>query len=55
MLFEVNSTDPLTYAGAAVLLAAVASIASYIPASLAGRCVWIRCWLSARNRRVALR
>jgi ABC-type antimicrobial peptide transport system permease subunit len=35
MLFEVKTTDPLTYAGAAVLLAAVASVASYIPASRA--------------------
>ena len=32
MLFEIKTTDPLTYAGVAVLLALVASVASYIPA-----------------------
>jgi putative ABC transport system permease protein len=37
MLFGVKSTDPLTYAGVAVLLALVASVASYIPARRAVR------------------
>ena len=32
LLFGVSFTDPLTYAGIAVLLAAVALVASYIPA-----------------------
>jgi putative ABC transport system permease protein len=32
LLFEVQPTDPITYAGVAVLLAAVALVACYIPA-----------------------
>jgi len=37
MLFEVKTTDPLTYAGVAALLALVALAASYIPARRAVR------------------
>ena len=37
MLFGVKSTDPLTYAGVVLLLALVASVASYIPARRAVR------------------
>jgi len=37
MLFGVKTTDPLTYAGVALLLALVASLASYIPARRAVR------------------
>jgi putative ABC transport system permease protein len=32
LLFGVTSTDPVTYLGVSVLLAAVAIIATYIPA-----------------------
>jgi ABC-type antimicrobial peptide transport system permease subunit len=37
MLFQVKTTDPLTYVGVALLLALVASVASYIPARRAVR------------------
>ncbi|MGH9733908.1 MAG: ABC transporter permease [Candidatus Acidiferrales bacterium] len=37
MLFDVRSTDPLTYAGVAVLLCAVALLACYIPARRASQ------------------
>ena len=37
MLFEVKTTDPLTYLGVAVVLALVALLASYIPARRAVR------------------
>jgi ABC-type antimicrobial peptide transport system permease subunit len=37
MLFEIKTTDPLTYAGVALLLALVALAASYIPARRAVR------------------
>ena len=37
MLFEVKTTDPLTYAGAALMLVVVSSLASYIPARRAVR------------------
>jgi putative ABC transport system permease protein len=36
-LFGVTATDPLTYAGVALLLAAVALIACYLPARRAAR------------------
>ena len=32
LLYEVNPTDPLTFAGVSLLLAAVAAFASYLPA-----------------------
>jgi putative ABC transport system permease protein len=32
MLFGISSSDPVTYAGVAILLLAVASVACYIPA-----------------------
>ena len=32
LLFEITPTDPLTYSGVVVLLAAVALLACYIPA-----------------------
>jgi putative ABC transport system permease protein len=32
LLYEVSATDPLTYAGIALLLASVALLASYLPA-----------------------
>jgi ABC-type antimicrobial peptide transport system permease subunit len=32
MLFDVKSTDPLTYVGVAIVLGAVALLATYIPA-----------------------
>jgi ABC-type antimicrobial peptide transport system permease subunit len=37
VLFEINPTDPLTYAGVALLLAAVALLACWIPARRASR------------------
>jgi ABC-type lipoprotein release transport system permease subunit len=37
VLFGVTPTDPLTFGSIAVLLAAVASLASYIPARRATR------------------
>ncbi|HYL72909.1 MAG TPA: FtsX-like permease family protein, partial [Bryobacteraceae bacterium] len=37
LLFGVNATDPLTFAGIALLLAAIALLASYIPARRAAR------------------
>jgi putative ABC transport system permease protein len=37
LLFEVNPTDPLTFAGISLLLAAVAALASYLPARRAVR------------------
>jgi ABC-type antimicrobial peptide transport system permease subunit len=36
-LFGVTATDPLTYAGVALLLAMVAMVACYIPARRAAR------------------
>jgi putative ABC transport system permease protein len=37
LLFQVSATDPLTYAGIAALLSAIALIASYLPARRAAR------------------
>ena len=37
LLFEVSATDPLTYLGVALLLAAVALVASYLPSRRAAR------------------
>lgn len=37
MLFEITTSDPLTYAGVAVLLFAVMLLASYVPARRAAR------------------
>ena len=37
MLFEVEPTDPITFAGIAVLLAMVSFLASYIPTRRATR------------------
>jgi ABC-type antimicrobial peptide transport system permease subunit len=37
LLFGVKSTDPLTFAGIAILLAIIALVASYIPARRAAR------------------
>ncbi|MDQ3135783.1 MAG: FtsX-like permease family protein, partial [Acidobacteriota bacterium] len=37
LLFEVSPTDPLTYAGVALLLAGVAAVACWIPAHRASR------------------
>ena len=37
LLFNVNSRDPLTYAGVAILLALVAMCAAWIPARRASR------------------
>jgi putative ABC transport system permease protein len=37
LLFGISAHDPLTYAGAAVLLVIVALLASYLPASRAAR------------------
>jgi putative ABC transport system permease protein len=37
MLFEVESTDPATYAAVVLLLASVAVVACYLPARRAGR------------------
>jgi ABC-type antimicrobial peptide transport system permease subunit len=37
MLFQVSATDPLTYFGVALLLAAVAAVACWIPARRASR------------------
>jgi ABC-type antimicrobial peptide transport system permease subunit len=37
MLFEVTPSDPITYAGAALLLGAVVLAASYIPARRAAK------------------
>lgn len=37
MLFEVNATDPLTYIGVSLLLAAAAIVAGWIPARRAAR------------------
>jgi ABC-type antimicrobial peptide transport system permease subunit len=37
LLFEVSTTDPLTFVGLSALLVAVASVASYLPARSAAR------------------
>jgi putative ABC transport system permease protein len=37
LLFEVSATDPLTYLAVALLLAAVALVASYLPSRRAAR------------------
>jgi putative ABC transport system permease protein len=37
LLFEVSATDPATFVGVAVLLAAVALVASYLPSRRAAR------------------
>lgn len=37
MLFEVESTDPATYAAVVLLIASVALVACYLPARRAGR------------------
>jgi len=36
-VYEVSPTDPLTFAAAALLIFAVAAVASYLPARRAGR------------------
>jgi putative ABC transport system permease protein len=37
LLYGVSATDPATYAGIAILLAAVALVASFVPALRAAR------------------
>jgi len=37
LLFEVSASDPATYAGVALVLLAVAAVASYLPARRAAR------------------